>query len=58
LIGREYERAKTILREKKEVLNRGARLLLEKEKIDGEEIRNLMAASPTLPGAEPAEKVN
>ncbi len=55
LIGREYERGKTILREKKEVLIRGARLLLEKEKIDGEEIRNLMAASPTLPGAEPAE---
>ncbi|MCE5282675.1 MAG: ATP-dependent zinc metalloprotease FtsH [Deltaproteobacteria bacterium] len=48
-IRREYERALMILREKREILSRGARLLLEREKIDGEEIRALMespAASP------------
>ncbi len=44
-IRREYERALAILREKKDVLIRGARLLLEKEKIDGEEIRALMASA-------------
>ena len=49
-IRREYERALAILREKKDVLIRGARLLLEKEKIDGEEIRALMA-SPGAPVA-------
>jgi len=57
-IRREYERAMAILREKKEVLTRGARLLLEKEKIDGEEIRRLMAESGTLPGVDATEKVN
>ncbi|MHB8771526.1 MAG: ATP-dependent zinc metalloprotease FtsH [Syntrophales bacterium] len=46
-IRREYERALAILREKKDVLIRGARLLLEKEKIDGEEIRALIAAPGT-----------
>jgi cell division protease FtsH len=49
-IRREYDRALTILREKKDILIRGARLLLEKEKIDGEEIRALMA-SPATPEA-------
>jgi cell division protease FtsH len=47
-IRREYERALAILREKKEILIRGARLLLEKEKLDGEEIRALLA-SPAAP---------
>jgi len=47
-IRREYERALSILREKKEILIRGARLLLEKEKLDGEEIRALLA-SPAAP---------
>jgi cell division protease FtsH len=48
-IRREYERALMILREKREILTQGAQLLLEREKIDGEEIRALMespAASP------------
>lgn len=45
---REYERALSILREKKEILIRGARLLLEREKLDGEEIRALLA-SPAAP---------
>jgi hypothetical protein len=31
---------------------------LEKEKIDGEEIRSLLAASPTLPATESIEKVD
>ncbi len=47
-IRREYDRALTILREKKDILIRGARLLLEKEKLDGEEIRALLA-SPAAP---------
>jgi cell division protease FtsH len=42
-IGREYERALAILREKKEILIRGALLLLEKEKLDSAEIRSLLA---------------
>ncbi|MHB8910290.1 MAG: ATP-dependent zinc metalloprotease FtsH [Syntrophales bacterium] len=41
-IRREYDRALAILRDKKEILIKGARLLLDKEKIDGEEIRALM----------------
>ncbi len=49
-IRREYDRALAILREKKDILIRGARLLLEKEKIDGEEIRALMV-SPAAPEA-------
>jgi cell division protease FtsH len=49
-IRREYDRALAILREKKELLIRGARLLLEKEKLDGEEIRALIA-SPAMPEA-------
>ena len=50
-IRREYDRALTILREKKDILIRGARLLLEKEKLDGEEIRALLASSPAAPVA-------
>jgi cell division protease FtsH len=49
-IGREYERALMILREKKEILIRGARLLLEKEKLDSAEIRTLLA-QPSEPAA-------
>ncbi len=49
-IGREYERALAILREKKEILIRGARLLLEKEKLDSAEIRALLA-HPVEPAA-------
>ena len=50
-IRREYERALAILREKKEILIRGARLLLEKEKLDGEEIRALLALPVAPTGA-------
>jgi cell division protease FtsH len=51
---RQYDRALTILREKKAVLIRGAKLLLEKEKIDGAEIRALLASTPPLSGTEPS----
>ncbi|MDD5168210.1 MAG: ATP-dependent zinc metalloprotease FtsH [Syntrophales bacterium] len=44
IIDKEYETAISILKEKKEILSRGARLLLEKEKIDGEEIRALLGS--------------
>ena len=43
IIAGEYGRALDILRSRKDILVRGARLLLEKEKIDGEEIKALMA---------------
>jgi cell division protease FtsH len=50
-IRREYERALAILREKREILIRGARQLLEKEKLDGEEIRALLALPVAPTGA-------
>ena len=50
-LGREYDRALSILREKKEILIQGARLLLDKEKIDGDQIRVLLA-SPAAPPAD------
>ncbi|MFH1080607.1 MAG: ATP-dependent zinc metalloprotease FtsH [Pseudomonadota bacterium] len=42
IIAHEYDRALNILKANKDVLEKGAKLLLEKEKIDGEEIRELM----------------
>ncbi len=45
IISDQYEVALGILNEKKDVLTRGARLLLEKEKIDHEEIKALMQAA-------------
>ncbi len=43
IITREYGRALDILKSKQEILVKGARLLLEQEKLDGEEIKALMA---------------
>ena len=43
IISSEYTRALDILKAKKDILEKGAQLLLEKEKIDGEEIKALMA---------------
>lgn len=43
MIAAEYGRSLDILKAKQDVLEKGAQLLLEKEKIDGEEIRALMA---------------
>ena len=42
IIDQEYQKALSILREKKQALIKGAKLLLEKEKIDGEELRVLL----------------
>ncbi|MGC9325260.1 MAG: ATP-dependent zinc metalloprotease FtsH [Desulfomonilia bacterium] len=42
IISRQYGIARDILREKKDILIKGARLLLEKEKIEGEEIKKLL----------------
>lgn len=39
IISKEYDKALTILKEKKAVLIKGAHLLLEKEKIDSEELK-------------------
>ncbi|MGA1875713.1 MAG: cell division protein FtsH, partial [bacterium] len=43
IISQEHEKALNILREKKDTLTKGARLLLEKEKIDSEELKTLLA---------------
>ncbi len=42
IIARQYEQASNILQEKRAVLETGAKLLLEREKIDGEEPKALM----------------
>ena len=42
IISVQYKRAVDILREKKDVMDKGAEVLLEKEKIDGEELKALM----------------
>jgi cell division protease FtsH len=49
IVHREYERAVAILVEKREILLQGARLLLDKEKLDGEEIRALLAMPEETP---------
>jgi cell division protease FtsH len=47
IISVQYRRALDILGEKKAVMDKGAEVLLEKEKIDGEELKALVG----LPGA-------
>ncbi|MGA1840183.1 MAG: ATP-dependent zinc metalloprotease FtsH [bacterium] len=42
IISKEYEKALSILKEKKDILVRGAQLLLKKEKIDSDELRALL----------------
>jgi cell division protease FtsH len=42
VIGTEYARALDILRSKKDILQKGAQLLLDKEKIEGAELKALM----------------
>jgi cell division protease FtsH len=51
IISVQYQRALDILREKNEVMDKGAEVLLEKEKIDGEELKALMGMKS---GASPA----
>jgi cell division protease FtsH len=45
VISKEYDRAVDILRKNKGILEKGAQLLLEKEKIDGAELKALMESS-------------
>jgi cell division protease FtsH len=42
IIFQEYEKALAILRDRKEVLSKGAKILLSKEKMDGEELKALL----------------
>jgi cell division protease FtsH len=42
IINDQYVKTRKILEERKDILEKGARLLLEKEKIEGEEIRTLL----------------
>jgi cell division protease FtsH len=48
IIGGAHNEARRILREHREVLERVTRRLLEKEVMDGDELRELMAATPEL----------
>jgi len=45
IINREYARAMEILKSRKGILEKGAALLLEKEKIEGPELQALVAAN-------------
>ncbi len=47
ILARQYEQAEAILRENRSALERGAKLILEREKIDGEELKALMGGSPS-----------
>jgi cell division protease FtsH len=42
ILGEQYEKALEILRGKRGILDKGAAILLEREKIDGEELKSLM----------------
>jgi cell division protease FtsH len=44
IVSEQYEKAHEILKGKRDILEKGAVVLLEKEKIDGEELKALMAA--------------
>ena len=47
IIGAQYQVAREILERRRPVLEKAAALLLEKEKIDGEELKRLVAESET-----------
>jgi cell division protease FtsH len=49
IINVQYSRAMEILAEKRKILDNGARILLEKEKIEGEELKALINVSSTEP---------
>ena len=49
IINQQYARALEILQQKREILDSGAALLLEKEKIEGAELRALMGDTPSQP---------
>jgi cell division protease FtsH len=46
ILGEQYSRAKEILEARKDVLTSGAELLLEKEKIEGEELQAMLDKGP------------
>ena len=47
IIQKQYEKAVEILKEKRQVLEKGTALLLDKEKIDGNELKAIMVSSET-----------
>ena len=47
IIQKQYEKVVEILKEKRQVLEKGAALLLDKEKIDGNELKAIMVSSET-----------
>ena len=51
IINEQYEKAFEILKGQKDVLTKGAQILLEKEKIEGGELKALMEKSPEKPSA-------
>jgi cell division protease FtsH len=55
LISVQYKRALDILREMKDVMDKGAKVLLEKEKIDGDELKALVGL-PAAPSPRKEEK--
>ena len=46
ILSDQYAKAVNILKERKDILVKGARLLLEKEKMEGEELKTLMGEKP------------
>jgi cell division protease FtsH len=49
IINNQYSKAMEIIQEKKDILKKGSEILLEKEKIDREELKALMGGSSLLP---------
>ena len=47
IISDQYSRTMEILGEKRDILDQGAKILLEKEKIEGDELNTLMKISST-----------
>jgi cell division protease FtsH len=47
IINDQYEKTRKILEERRDILDRGAQLLLEKEKIEGQEIKMLLEKQNT-----------
>jgi len=51
IINEQYEKAFEILKGQKDVLTKGAQILLDKEKFEGGELKALMVKSPENPSA-------
>ncbi len=56
ILDRQYRVSLNILNGKRSILEKGARLLLEKEKIDGEELRELMKQPAEAPSDPPIKR--